>query len=314
VNKKPLLCIFGPTASGKTGLAVALAKQVDGEVINCDAMQMYADLPRLTAQPDMAERDGVPHHLFGVLNGNDKSQVARYLELARPILADIRARGKQPILCGGTGMYFKALTEGLAQVPPIPIVLHEMVVAQHKDIGGAAMRQKLMEIDPETAERLKDGDTQRLIRAMEVFVATGTPVSTWLRETHDTKHIESDWQAIVLLPPRDALYKKINGRFEIMMQQGAVDEVRTMLAKNYSADMPVMRAHGVPEISKLLSGEWDEAKTVSYAQQITRNYAKRQVTWFTHQLLGKYPQHCIAVDDFGGSVAALRAVGTMAKL
>ncbi|MGE3769372.1 MAG: tRNA (adenosine(37)-N6)-dimethylallyltransferase MiaA [Bdellovibrionales bacterium] len=305
--------ILGPTASGKTALAIALAQKIGGEVMNCDAMQMYADLPRLTAQPTEDERKGIPHHLFGVLAGNDKGQMARYTELARKTIADIRGRGRQPVLCGGTGLYFKALTEGLARIPAIPIVLHEMAVALHQDIGGAALRAKLAEVDPETAMRLNDGDTQRLIRAWEVYVGTGTPLSTWIRETQDTQNVESNWHAYVLLPPRDQLYEKINRRFDVMLQEGVVDEVRALLAKNYPADMPVMRAHGVPEIARYLAGGCTLAQAADKVRQLTRNYAKRQYTWFTHQVLDKHPERVTVISDFGASAAAEAAVSLRQK-
>jgi len=303
-----LLAIMGPTASGKTALAVRLAQACNGAVINCDSMQMYADLPVLTAQPSMDERQGVPHHLFGVLPGDDKCQAARYTELARPVLAAIRDAGQQPILCGGTGLYFRSLTEGLAPIPPIPVALHNMAVLMHKDIGGAALRARLAEVDAVTAARLNDGDTQRLIRAWEVYVATGTPLSTWQRESHDTRALETEWHAYILLPPRAELYTKINRRFDVMMQSGVVDEVRTLLAKGYPDDLPVMRAHGVPEITAYLRGEWSETAAVTRAQQVTRNYAKRQYTWFAHQLHEKYPNNVTLVHDFGASAAAWAAV------
>jgi tRNA dimethylallyltransferase len=303
-----LRVIMGPTASGKTALAVRLAQAMNGAVVNCDSMQMYADLPMLTAQPTMDERAGIPHHLFGVLAGDDKCQAARYTELARPALAAVRTQGQQPILCGGTGLYFRSLTEGLAPIPPIPIALHNMAVLMHKDIGGAALRARLAAVDAPTAARLNDGDTQRLIRAWEVYVATGTPISTWQREASAMSALETDWRAYILLPPRADLYDKINHRFTIMMKSGVVDEVRALLAKGYATDLPVMRAHGVPEISAYLRGEWSEADAVARAQQVTRNYAKRQYTWFTHQLLEKYPDKVTIINDFGASPAAWAAV------
>lgn len=309
---KTTYVIVGPTASGKTALAVALAKRVNGAVINCDSMQLYAELPVLTAQPTVAEQENIPHHLFGVLQGSDHGNVARYLELVRPALSQVRAAGLTPILCGGTGMYLKALCEGLAAIPPIPIILHEATVAMHRDIGGAALRAKLQQVDPYMAERLTDGDTQRLIRAWEVWQATGTPLSTWQRETHDASDVLTDWQALVLMPPRDVLYDKINRRFDMMMEQGVVDEVRHLLAQNYNPNLPVMKAHGVPEIAQMLAGTMTRDDVVAKAQQNTRNYAKRQTTWFTNQLLSRYAERCTRLDMFGGDPAAHTHIERMA--
>lgn len=309
----PVMVIVGPTASGKTGLAVELAKLVNGVVINCDSMQLYAEVPTLTAQPTVAEQENIPHHLFGQLPGSDHGNVARYLELARPTIQRVQQAGQTPILCGGTGMYLKALFEGLATIPPIPAILHEVAVAMHRDIGGAALRAKLMTVDPVLAERLNDGDTQRLIRGWEVWQATGTPLSTWQRETHDASQIITDWRALVLMPPRDKLYDKINRRFEAMMAAGAVAETQALLAKNYPLDLPVMRAHGVPELTKLINGKWTEAQAIAHSQQVTRNYAKRQYTWFNNQLLMKYPQQCRRLDCFGGDPAAVEAVHDLAQ-
>ena len=309
---KTTYIIVGPTASGKTALAIALAKRVNGAVINCDSMQLYAELPVLTAQPTAEEKENIPHHLFGCLPGSDHGNVARYLELAKPVLKAVQDAGQTPILCGGTGMYLKAMCEGLAVIPPIPAILHEATVAMHRDIGGAALRAKLQQVDPYIADRLKDGDTQRLIRAWEVWQATGTPLSTWQRETHDASSVLTDWQALVLMPPRAPLYDKINRRFDVMMEQGVVDEVRHLLAQNYATDLPVMKAHGVPEIAQMLAGTMTREAAVAKAQQNTRNYAKRQTTWFSNQLLAKYPHQCLRLDMFGNDAAALETVQRMA--
>lgn len=303
------LVIVGPTASGKTALAVAAAHHApNGEVVNCDSMQLYAAIPTLTAQPSMAEREGVPHHLFGVLQGGESSNAARYIELARPVISRLQAAGVQPILCGGTGLYLKALVEGLAAIPPIPAVLHQAAVELHSTLGGAALRQKLRAVDPDLAERLADGDTQRLIRAWEVWQATGTPLSVWQRETHLAPNILGDWRALVLMPPRAALYEKINARFQHMLQQGALDEVRALLAQNLPADLPLWRTVGLPELRAHLDGLLSEREAVAQAQQSTRHYAKRQVTWFKHQLVARYPQQCRVYEGFGNEAGAMAAL------
>lgn len=276
---KPLIVIGGPTASGKSGLAFDAAEAFGGTVINADSMQVYRDLRILTARPGPAEEARAPHRLYGVLDAAELCSAARWREMA---LAEIEA-AEVPIVVGGTGLYLRALLEGLAPVPGIPPAIRAEARALHRDLGGAAFRARLAERDPEGAARLHEGDTQRLVRAYEVVLATGRPLSEWQRAQHRAPPAAAVL-ALVLLPPRAPLYETCDRRLERMVAAGALDEVRHLLARNLDPALPVMKALGVPAFSRHLRGEIPLTEALRLAQAATRQYAKRQTTWFRHQL------------------------------
>lgn len=278
----PTLLITGPTASGKSRLAIAVAEEFRGTVINADSMQVYRDLAVLTARPGPAELGRVPHRLFGVLDASELCSAARWLDLAEAEIAAAAAEGRLPIVVGGTGLYLKALLKGLAPVPEIPAEVRRAARALHKEIGGERFHAALAERDPEGAARLNPGDTQRLIRAYEVVVATGRSLLDWQRE--QARPTRAGVAGVVLLPPREALYAAIDARFASMACAGALEEVRSLIARNLSPDLPALKAVGVPELARHLKGAITLEAAISAAQQSSRRYAKRQMTWLRTQL------------------------------
>lgn len=276
---KPLVVIGGPTASGKSALALDAAEAFGGTVINADSMQVYRDLRILTARPGPAEEARAPHRLYGVLDAAEPCSAARWRGMA---LEEIEA-ASVPIVVGGTGLYIRALLEGLAPVPEIPASVRAEARALHRELGGAAFRALLAERDPEGAARLHEGDTQRLVRAYEVVLATGRPLGEWQRAGPRSPR-PGPVLALVLLPPRATLYESCDRRLERMLEAGALDEVRRLLARNLDPALPAMKALGVPDFARHLRGEIPLAEALRLAQAATRQYAKRQTTWFTHQL------------------------------
>lgn len=277
----PILVVAGPTASGKSALALTLAEAFDGTIINADSMQVYRDLAVLTARPTAAEEVRVPHRLYGMIDAAERCSAGRWRRLALVEIAAARAAGRLPILVGGTGLYLQALLQGLAEIPPVPAAVREAARALHAALGGDEFRRRLAAYDPESAQRLAPGDTQRLIRAYEVALATGRALSEWQREPAAAA---GDAAAVVLLPPRPALYAACDGRLTAMLAQGAAAEVRALLARDLAPDLPAMKAVGVREIGAWLASACSREAALSAAQQATRRYAKRQVTWLRHRL------------------------------
>lgn len=277
------MIIGGPTASGKSALAVDLARALDGVVINADSMQVYRELRVLTARPDPATMAAVPHRLYGIWPARDAGSVALWLDLARQALAEARDQGRWPVVVGGTGLYLRALMQGLAPVPGVP----EAVVAEGRRLwdaeGGPAFRERLAALDPDAAARLAPGDRQRLVRAWAVVTATGRPLGAWQAETPGPPP-GSRFDVHVLMPPREALYPVCDGRFAAMVAQGALDEVRALA--ELPPDLPAAKAVGVPELRRHLAGEWDLETAIAAGARATRRYAKRQMTWFRHQMPG----------------------------
>ncbi len=270
--------IAGPTASGKSQLAVDLAWQLDGEVINADSMQLYTDLSILTACPSKADMQNIPHHLYGVLDGGYRASVATWLELAATAMTAIRARGKMPIIIGGTGMYLDAAVNGIAPIPDVPANIHEDCMTLFDAIGGAAFRQKLALYDPLVASRLADGDRQRLIRAMGVFNASGIALGQFQKADHKSALIGRPVK-IAMLPPRDVLYSRIDARFDEMLEQGAMGEVKQLINRQLDPSLPLMKALGVTALKAVLDQEMTIDEAAYIAKRDSRRYAKRQMTW-----------------------------------
>ena len=279
--------IAGPTAAGKSALAMTLATRLDGVIINADSMQLYRDLRILTARPDAQDEARIPHRLYGVLDAAERASVARWLDLAAVAVTAARKAGKMPIIIGGTGMYLQAALDGIAVIPAVSDDIHTACIDELAQIGGSAFRAALARLDPVTAERLFDGDSQRLVRAMGVVRATGRPISAWQQDPHQGA-FDGTALKIAVLPPREQIYQAINTRFANMMDSGAIAEVEALAARNLDPGLPVMKAIGVREVIAMQKGELDRAHAIEYASRDSRHYAKRQLTW----LRNNYNANC----------------------
>ena len=280
---KTVLVIAGPTASGKSRLALDLAISRRGTVINADSMQVYRELQILTARPGAVEMERAPHRLYGILSATEHCSAARWRALALAAIEEAHGEGRLPILVGGTGLYLKALFEGLAEIPPIPSAVRDAARTRHQALDGEAFRAELARRDPESAARLAAGDTQRLIRAWEVVEATGRSLGDWQR-AGSAQTTGYDYKTILVMPPREALYAACDARFDAMLAAGALDEVRALMALGLDPALPAVKSLGVPELARHLAGEWSLEQAAEKGRQATRNYAKRQTTWFRHQL------------------------------
>jgi tRNA dimethylallyltransferase len=283
-RKQDAILITGPTASGKSALAVRLAAEHDGVVVNADSMQVYDTLNVLTARPQSQDMGGIEHRLYGHVPARAAYSTGDWLREATGVVAELRGRGKLPVFVGGTGLYFRALTGGLADMPTIPGDVRERVRTRLAVEGAEALHHELAERDPETAARLMPGDGQRIVRALEVLEATGTSISTLQAASGPAVIASERAEKIVVLPDRTALAERIDRRFGLMLKAGAVEEVKALLAQNLPAAMPVMKAIGVPQIAAMLAGEMREAEVIERGAAATRQYAKRQMTWFRNQL------------------------------
>jgi tRNA dimethylallyltransferase len=276
--------IAGPTASGKSALALELAQRTQGVIINADAMQVYRDLRVITARPRPDEETLAPHRLYGQVDAAVNFSAGAWVADAAVVLAEARAQQRLPIFVGGSGLYFKALTRGLSAVPPIPKVVREGVRARLEIDGVEALHAELARRDPAAAERLKPRDRTRIARALEVVEATGRSLTDWHRDGLPPLLPPGTIFAVFLEPDRDRLYAGIDKRFAAMLQAGAPQEVAALAARQLDPLLPAMKAHGVPALIRHLKGEitLDEAAQIGCAD--TRHYAKRQFTWFRHQL------------------------------
>jgi tRNA dimethylallyltransferase len=277
--------IAGPTASGKSELALRLAEAIGGEIVNADSMQLYAGLRVLTARPSPEDVVRATHHLYGVADAAEAWSVGRWLRAATQALADVFVQDRPAIVVGGTGLYFKALTEGLADIPDVPSDVREAMRARYETLGEAAFRTELRVLDPQSEARIAPGDRQRLVRAREVVEASGRALAAWQAEAAAAIPTRS-WRAVVLEPPRPALYARCDARVEGMVAQGALEEVRALLARGLPLDLPAMKAIGVREFGEYLAGRIDLSTAIAAARLQTRRYAKRQSTWFRHQAPG----------------------------
>jgi len=282
VNK--LLVIAGPTASGKSALASALASEFGGVVINADSMQVYRGVPILTAQPTKEEQARLPHRLYGVFAPEEVCSAGIWRGLAAEACGRAWAEGKLPVIVGGTGLYIRSLVEGLSPIPDIPEPVREAARALFAELGNARFHALLAERDAAMAARLDPGNSQRLVRAWEVIEATGRSLAEWQADPKEGG-LDADSFTVLLDPPREALYGNCDRRLEAMLSHGALEEVAALTALGLDPALPVMKALGVAEFAAHLRGAASLAESLAAAQQSTRRYAKRQLTWFRHQLI-----------------------------
>jgi tRNA dimethylallyltransferase len=299
-----LIVIAGPTASGKSALALVLAQQTGGVIVNADSAQIYTDLRVLSAAPTDEEMKQTEHRLYGVQDGALPCSAAEWAAMARREVADIHSTGRTPILVGGTGLYLRTLLDGIAPVPAIDPEVRERVRAAPIEEN----RAKLESLDTDSAARLKPADTARINRALEVILSTGRTLAEWQKQREGGIAEQVEIRPIILLPPRKWLYARCDERFVHMIDQGAVTEVEALLARKLNPNLPVMRAIGVPELSAYLLGRTSLDEAVAAGQQATRRYAKRQYTWFAHQPPAHWPrfQETLDVDRLGDALALLR--------
>src|SRR5581483_2847724 len=269
----------GPTASGKSAAALALARRLGGTVINADSMQLYRELRVLSARPSAADEAAAPHRLYGTVPASEAFSVGRWLEAARAAIAEARGEGRVPILVGGTGLYFKALLEGLAPVPDIPAEVRAHWRERSEQLGAAALHQELRARDPAMAAKLRRSDPQRIVRALEVIDATGVSLAEWQGAAASPVLEPHEVIRLVVAPEREPLYAAIDARFDGMIAAGAIEEVEALLALGLDEGLPAMRAHGMRELAAYLAGTIGLEEAVAKAKTESRRYAKRQMTW-----------------------------------
>lgn len=278
----PIQLIAGPTASGKSALALRMVQDTGAVIINADSQQLYADLRVLSARPSAEEEALADHRLYGVADAAEAWSVGRWSRAVMDLLAALAAEGRPAILVGGTGLYFNALTRGLADIPTVPAAVREQVEADYTTEGEAAFRAGLADRDPKAAAAIEQGDRQRLIRAMSVFRHSGRALSDWQADTRPLLPPGS-WTGLVIEPARDRLYARCDARVEVMLTEGAIEEVRGLIARALDPALPAMKAVGVRELAAMLAGDLSRDEAVGAMKQATRNYAKRQLTWFRNQ-------------------------------
>ena len=280
---KPILCIAGPTASGKSSWALNLAKKFDGEIVNADALQVYQQLQILSARPTRDEMGGIPHHMYGHIDAGHRYSTGEWLREVDRVIIDILASEKTPILVGGTGLYFKALTEGLAKIPTPAKSGSDEAQSILDTRGITALREKAENLDPEAASRVLGNDPQRLLRIVSVAIGTEKPLSAWQSSTKPVIP-NKFWRGAVLLPDRAQLYQKIDDRFADMIRGGGLDEAKRLHALSLDPMLPSMKAIGVRELIAHLNGEYSLDEAIDKAARETRRFAKRQYTWLRGQM------------------------------
>jgi tRNA dimethylallyltransferase len=284
VSEPRIILVAGPTASGKSALALTLAEKLGGIIVNADSMQVYRDLRIITARPMPDEEARVPHRLYGHVDAAANFSVGRWCTEAADALAAAKREGRAAIVVGGTGLYFKALTRGLAAVPPIPAQIRDEVRRRLTTDGVEALHAELVQRDPASAARLTPRDRARVSRALEVVLATGRSLTQWHDDNMPASVDASRAAKIFLMPDRDELLRRIDARFDAMMAAGALDEVCALAARKLDPNLPAMKAHGVPWLIRHLGGEIALAEAVEGGKRDTRQYTKRQATWFRNQL------------------------------
>lgn len=281
VRTPAAILIHGPTASGKTQLAIGLAQRLNGEIINADAMQVYGDLRVLTARPDERELAEARHHLFGHVDGAERHSVGSWIKEAAERIALVRAAGRIPIVVGGTGLYLQGLVEGLSDIPPIPENARQGARRMVADDRSGAWAF-LIARDPHAAVRMDEHDRQRMARALEVLLATGRPISDFHGAMAPVLK-SGEWIGVALTPPREDTYRRIDDRVAVMIRTGALEEVRHLWMRELDPELPIMRAHGVPGFCAMFEGGGALEAAIERCRRDTRRYAKRQMTWITHQ-------------------------------
>ncbi len=296
--------IAGPTASGKSALALALAESTGGLIINADSAQIYRDLPIVSAAPSEGDLRRAEHRLYGIRDGAEPCSAAEWAELAKAEIQEAQRNQQLPILVGGTGLYLRTLLDGIAPVPPIDPHIRKRVRAHSAEEN----RSELERLDPEAAERLNPADTTRIARALEVVASTGRTLANWQSSREGGIGSQIDLKPLILLPPRPWLYERCESRFTKMIDDGAVQEVEALLARGLDPSLPVMQAIGVREIAAFLKGELTREDLLAKGQQATRNYAKRQYTWFAHQPPPEWPRFAEPLEGeaIGRALALLR--------
>jgi tRNA dimethylallyltransferase len=287
-NDAPLYLLAGPTASGKSAKALAWAERTGGVILNADSMQLYADVPILTARPDAAETARAPHRLYGHLDGQTLWSTGDWLRAARPFIAEALNGGPPLCIVGGTGLYFNALVHGLAEIPDIDDAIRTEARAAFEEMGEAKLRELLRRHDPQAEARIMPNDQQRLSRAYEVWLQTGRSLTDW--QTHTTPELPKGAYTLdILHPDRAWLYERCDQRLQIMLDHGALDEVRVLMDTGLTPDWPIMRVLGLAEFVACLTGKMTLEDALTLARQKTRNYAKRQSTWFRNQFPCRKP-------------------------
>jgi tRNA dimethylallyltransferase len=305
------LIVAGPTCSGKSRLAIALAQHLGGTIINADSMQIYRELRVLTARPSPVEEALVPHALYGVLPASQRGSVGWWRAVALEAMRTAGARGRVPILCGGTGLYFEAISGGLADVPDPGMAARTEARLLLLELGAKTLYRRLALVDPETAERLRPEDGQRVARAWEVLRGTGSGLAYWhARSKRGPAGLPSGWRftAVLLDPPRDRLWMAIEGRFANMVGAGALEEVRRLAALGLDASLPAMRALGVPQLAAHIRGEITIEEAAQFVCAATRQYAKRQRTWFRHHKLAEPEQTHTIHAQYAGHAQCLERI------
>jgi tRNA dimethylallyltransferase len=295
-----VILIAGPTASGKSALALELAAKRGGVIVNADSMQVYRDLRIITARPSADDEKLLPHRLYGHVDAAENYSVGRWFGEAATVLKDALRNEQPAILVGGTGLYFSTLTRGIAAVPPIPADIRREVRGRLAGEGVTALHAELTVRDPITAARLKPGDRARISRALEVVLATGRSLSEWHADNMPAGVDLAGAAKVFLMPKRDELGARIDARFDAMMAAGALAEVRALAARDLDPNLPAMKAHGVPWLIRHLNGDITLAEAVAQAKRDTRRYTKRQATWFRYQLPQfewVEPQHAAAAVE-----------------
>ena len=278
------ILITGPTASGKSALALAFAREHDGVVINADSMQVYDTLQVITARPSVEEMGGVAHQLYGHVPASRSYSTGDWLREVGSLIADLRNEGRLPVIIGGTGLYFKALTGGLSDMPAIPDAVRATIRQRLEAEGPEVLHDELAALDPRVAQRLNASDGQRIVRALEVFTATGRSIAEFQKQSGPMLVDPDRALKLVVLPDRKLLHDRINRRFELMMEAGAIEEVEALMRLQLAPEMPVMKAIGVSQIADMMAGLISRAEAVDRASAATRQYAKRQMTWFRNQM------------------------------
>jgi tRNA dimethylallyltransferase len=283
MSRPGAILIAGPTASGKSALALEIAQKIGGVIINADSMQVYRDLRVITARPTVEEEGQAPHRLYGHVDAAENYSAGRWCVDAQAAIAEAEQAGQVPIVVGGTGLYFKVLTQGLAAVPPIPSDIRATLRDRLEREGVAPLYAELLQRDPVTAHRLMPGDRSRIARALEVVLATGRSLSDWHCEGMPPVIGAAEAAKIFLSVDRAELARRIDARFEAMLTQGALEEVERLAARSLDPALPAMKAHGVPWLIRHLRGEIGLPEAAEAAKSDTRRYTKRQTTWFRHQ-------------------------------